>query len=289
MPLANKMPKNQKKKPKFVAFTLIELLITLGILGGIMAVTLPRIWFYQKEETLDYAAQNIVNFINQAHNLAVYRRQESLAEKEVLGIKSGIVKEVKGTVVTFEPPDNDYTWLSIREWSLPKTDDPEVDFSQKFSNLPPPLPSGASEPHNVGKTVLEIIRDYLHTDSCDGYTEPENKEICLKTPLYFPIISTLRLPKDVKIFKDKSNLSIFNEQNSPSSSPFPSASPDDEKRSQPYIVFLGYRNGEASLKVYGLTGERGFFTLCVGYENGSNRKIMVSVPQGNAFLVPGGC
>jgi competence protein ComGC len=290
MLLANKMKKNQKSKPRLLAFTLIELLITLGILGGILAITVPRVWFYQKEETLDFATQNIINFINYAHNLAVYRRQESLSEKEASGIISGETNEVKGTIVTFEPQDNDYTSLSIREWSMSKSEDPEVDFSEQFNQLPPPPDIGGPK---VNKKIWEIIRDYAHNNSCDQYKNEEDKQTCLKVPLYFPVISTLRLPKDIKILKDKSNLSIFDQRNSPSTTAFPSASPDTDtgERSQPYIIFLGYRNGEADFGAYGLVGMRGFFTLCVGYEKGSssNRKIMVSVPQGNAFFVPGGC
>lgn len=247
-------------------------MISLGILGVLFAATIPRIFRLQSEEQLDYAAQSLANFIIQARNLALH--SPSQTDLEISGQNSigQNEKVISGTIVTAEPPENDYTRLSIREWQAPKSDNPDVDM------LPAEL-------------INLQDKDKRHGITLDPMTHT----------IYYPVIKSIRLPKGIYIEKERSGVFVYPFAGaSPSPTWTPSTNPDPALSEYPYLVFARFNAGKPVIEAYsGVTSsvinQGAFIRLKVCDKGNCNansrddddesfRFVDISVPQGGVTI-----
>lgn len=108
------------------AFTLIELMVTLGIMAIILGASVPRLFTLQIEEELDQAAQDFSLAVSQAQSRASYPNNLTTADTSRLTAGSnqaGSTFQVyAGTILTIEPDASGgkANKLVLRDWSFDK-------------------------------------------------------------------------------------------------------------------------------------------------------------------------
>ncbi len=110
-------------------YTLVELLVVLGIMAGLLAASVPRLAVLQREQQLDNAAQTIEQAVNSASALASAPSQFTDADKSQVngGIQDTTLSyaghHYVGTVLLLGPSSTstptEWDTISIREWQEP--------------------------------------------------------------------------------------------------------------------------------------------------------------------------
>lgn len=117
------IPNNIKK-----GFTLLELVVTLGVLAFLLKISVPRLYNLQVETTLDTAARQVTQAVARAETVAQHPNINNNADQSMKAggiIDRNDIKTYLGTILTIEdaiPALVGRERLTIREWSAPRPD-----------------------------------------------------------------------------------------------------------------------------------------------------------------------
>lgn len=258
---------------KIRGFSLIEIIITLGILAAVFATTIPKVFKLEQERQLDFAASQMSGFIVEARNYSIHKPEKNQTEVRPDNVDAAKPKRLAGALLTVEPPKNNYTMVAIREWSLFINDENETYVSDtEITNLKAAMNARFTNPN----TATELIFNNN-----------------------YPIIKAIKLPLNVMISKKDSGLYQPPADNI-ASTPMPVTSWGDAAYQglYPFIVFVNATNGKPITKVYDLSStfddNRDSYIRLKAYDQRnvdsegnpkSYRYIEVSVNQGGVTIL----
>src|SRR5579872_5947100 len=78
------MPQTNRNAQAHAGFTLVELMVTLGIVGILLAISVPHLFVLQIEESLNLAANTVQLAVNQASIQATHPSQLTAADRSSL-------------------------------------------------------------------------------------------------------------------------------------------------------------------------------------------------------------
>ena len=166
-------------------FTLLELVVTLGVLAFLLKISVPRLYNLQVETTLDTAARQVTQAVSRAETLAEHSVINNTSDQTMQA--GGIadrndIKTYMGTVLTAEDviaASSGRERLAIREWTaarpdvmVGKTDATTLLKGNKTDDALYPVAASIILPDRTGVTKFKF---HWLSDNSDNPDNPADK------------------------------------------------------------------------------------------------------------------